>query len=365
MTKEATARAAKATSAEEAFEAEEKAAAKAAEEKAAEELAKAQEAERDTLRKALGDAVEDLESADKASAIDARLKWVRIGQLLIDGQHAFLTPGGNTYNEKAYGKWLADQGFTALGARPTRAGAIWLAKVYNEKPSLYDMFPTVSKDGEPLRRSPRTLQAWVREQVYTVFQMAYEADADGVQEPSGTKEAKYDTAIASMPNVYGVLDESIEAATRLVAVKAEGLAKAKGEARMAAVKELASAEEAQQDLLDKRDILNQHTDAERLDLFARWTPKKPAVAFKDADPETAAEKLFALLKTHDEFSAVYAALGVLVADLEKKIEADEGAADAEGEDGDGFTEDGESDEGFTDDAGDAGDEGDADEGFAE
>ena len=333
-------RAAKAETAEQAFEAEQKAAEKAAAEAEAARIAAEQEAERNELRKALSDATEDLANADKASAIDARLKWVRIGQLLINGQHAFIVPGGNTLNDKAYGKWLADQGFSMLGSRPTRAGAIWLAKVYNDKPELYDMFPTVPKGDEPLRRSPRTLQAWVRDQVCDVFQMAYEADADGVQEPAGTKEAKYNAAIASMPNVYGVLNEAIDAATSLVAVKA-----------------LAAAEEAQQALLDKQAILNLHTDEERLDLFARWTPKKPATAFKDASPDVAAEKLFSLLKTHEQFSEVYAALGLLVDELVRKVAANEGEADAEGAE-EGF----EDADAFEDTEGD-GSEG--EEGFAE
>jgi uncharacterized protein YycO len=359
---ETKARAAKAETAEQAFEAEQKAAEKAAAEAEAARIAAAQEEARLNLKKALSDATEDLAASDKASAIDTRLKWVRIGQLLIDGQAAFLTVGkdgaGNTLNDKAYGKWLADQGFSMLGSRPTRAGAIWLARVYNEKPDLYDMFPTVPKGDEPLRRSPRTLQAWVREQVADVFQMAYEADADGVQEPAGSKEAKYNAAIASMPNVYGVLNEAIDAATGLVQVKADAMAKAKGDARLEAVKALAAAEEAQQALLDKQAILNLHTDAERLDLFTRWTPKKPAVAFKDASPEVAAEKLFGLLKTHEEFSAVYEALGRMVAELEKKIEANDGEADAEGDDAEGFTDDGEGEGDFEATEGD-------EEGFAE
>lgn len=281
------------------------------------------------LKGRLSDTLTDLTQADAASAIEVREKWVAVGDLVKEGRALFMSEGSNNVNTKAFGKWLVEQGFTAIGARPSRAAVIWLSDVYHTKPDLYNLFPTESYDGEPLRRSPRTLQSWVRDNVCAAFQDAWEADADNIAIASeAEKDKREDVAKKAMPNVYSALNEALEIAQEN-ADKAEKKMKS---AKNAADRKAAMSDyEAKASVLDgiqlRKSIMDQHTDEERLAFFVGWKPKVPTVSFKDAETDEAAARLFALLKTHEEFVAVYEALGGMVDELVAKVDADAGEPD--------------------------------------
>ena len=288
------------------------------------------------LKGRLTDTIHNLREGDKKSAEQARLDWVEIGRMLNEGRALFTKgsdKGGNQTDEKGFGKWLVENGFTLLGQRPTRAGAAWLANVYDMKPALYALFPTESVDGEPLRRSPRTLQAWVREQVYEAFQDAFEADRDGIEiaaDIDGTKEQKKDAAKATMPNVYAALREQMDAADAQVTAKEKALKEAKTPAQRKSASDDYVAVCGHRDrLATRKEIMDQHNEGEMLSLFIGWRPKVQSVAYKDLAPEEAAARLFALLKQHGNPGAVYDSLGDMVDALLAKTAADEGAVEGD------------------------------------
>lgn len=324
----------------------EKAAADAAHQAELEAAAAKQAAGLQDLKGRLTDELHELTSNDAQSAIDARIRWVNIGTMLNEGRNLFIKFGKNEPDDKAFGAWIEENGFTALGQRPTRAAAMWLANVYHTKEDLYALFPTESKDGEPLRRSPRTLQAWVTEQIFQVFQDAWEADSENIAVAADAdKDSRAEVAKSAMPNVYAALAEQIDSATAARDAANEKLTKAKGAERDKAMREFADASDRLEALELRKAILDQHNDDERTTLFARWKPKQKSVSFKDADVEEAAARLFALLSTHDEFSAVYEALGEKVAELQAKVDADAGDVEAEGGMTDTAEDDAEGDEG--------------------
>ena len=292
------------------------------------------------LKGRLTDTIHSLKEGDKKSAEQARLDWVEIGRALNEGRALFTKTGekGNQTDEKGFGKWLVENGFDMLGQRPTRAGAAWLANVYDFKPGLYALFPTESVDGEPLRRSPRTLQAWVREQVHAAFQDAWEMDSDGIElaaDVEGTKEQKKDAAKGTMPNIYAALREQMDTATGAVEDAQAKLKAAKSPAERKTASDTFLAVSGNLDrLTTRKEILDQHNEDEMLSLFIGWRPKLAAVAFKDKEPADAAAQLFSLLKTHEKAGEVYDALGDLVDQLLAKLAADGGAVDGDGaEDG--------------------------------
>ena len=303
-----------------------KAAAKAEEEARAAQMTAAL----NDLAGRMGDTLRDLKDSDAASAIDARLQWVKIGQLLREGQNLHISAKSNQVDDRAFGRWIVDNGFLALGARPARSSAMWLADVHDRKfDSLYALFPTESVDGTPLRRSPRTLQAWVRDEMYTAFQDAYEANSDLeiASTAEGDKDAKLNIAISNMPNVYDDLTERLASAKKAVDSARDTLDKAKDKNKRT---EATVAYNAAADKLDaiqlRKSIFDAHDDGERANMFASWKPKHAAVAFKDCSVDDAADRLFSLLKTHKDFSAVYAALGALVEDHAAKVAANIAAA---------------------------------------
>ena len=278
------------------------------------------------------DTLHDLTAADAASAVEARLQWVKVGRILAEARAVFTPEGSNNPSDKLFGQWIAENDFTALGHRTMRSAALWIAQVYDLKPDLYALFPTESTDGEPLRRSPRTLQAWVREKVYAAFQDAYEAAADKIGLPSeAEKDQREAVAKASMPNIYEAVMEQLEVAAENRDKAQEKLTKAKAADRAAAAADFTSAAAVYDELILRKSVLDQHSQDELMNYFIGWKPKKVAVAFKDCSVEDAAARMFALLKTHDEFSEVYGALGVLVAELAAKLDADAGAVDADAE----------------------------------
>ena len=296
--------------------------------------AEAREAERkerlNDLKGRMSDELAKLTESDKDSAVEARLHWVNIGNLLNEGRALFTNEGSNNVNDKAFGMWIEANGLRAIGQRPTRAAAAWLADVYNFKPELYAMFPTESENGEPLRRSPRTLKAWVQDQVHEVFQEAWEADADGVAVASeADKDSRADVAKDSMRNVREVLAETLESAEHQRDEAHKALSKAKDPAaRQKAMAEYESHARRYDDIERRVAIMDQHDEGELLDMFVKWKPRQKARGFKECSVQEAADRLFALLKTHDEFSAVYDALGVKVDELQQKVDADAGAVDA-------------------------------------
>lgn len=285
------------------------------------------------LKGRIGDTIHTLKEQDSKSAIDARLAWVKVGEQLNEGRALFISEGKNEPNDKKFGDWLVANGFDLLGQRPTRAGAAWLANVFHQKPELYAEFPTESTDGEPLRRSPRTLQAWVRERIYEAFQDAYEMDGEGVAVASeADKDSRKSVAETSMPNVYSALEEQMADAEGAAEAAEKELKAAKGEgARKAASERYNGACNVCDRLEQRKRILDQHTTEELVSYFVGWKPKREAVAFKDCDPAEAAERLFGLLKTHEQFGEVYDALGDLVDALKAKVDADAAAkVDEEG-----------------------------------
>ena len=296
------------------------------------------------LKGRLTDTIHSLKEGDKKSAEQARLDWVEIGRALNEGRALFTKTGekGNQTDEKGFGKWLVENGFDMLGQRPTRAGAAWLANVYDFKPGLYALFPTESVDGEPLRRSPRTLQAWVREQVHAAFQDAWEMDSDGIElaaDVEGTKEQKKDAAKGTMPNIYAALREQMDTATGAVEDAQAKLKAAKSPAERKTASDTFLAVSGNMDRLQTRKaILDEHNEDEMLSLFIGWRPKLAAVAFKDKEPADAAAQLFSLLKTHEKAGEVYDALGDLVDQLLAKLAADGGAVDGEEGEGEGDDE---------------------------
>lgn len=303
------------------------------------------------LKGRLTDTIHNLREVDKKSAEQTRLDWVEIGRMLNEGRALFTRmgeKGSNQTDEKSFGKWLVENGFDLLGQRPTRAGAAWLANVYDFKPGLYALFPTESVDGEPLRRSPRTLQAWVREQIQSAFQDAWEMDADGIEiaaDLDGTKEQKKDAAKGAMGNVYDALAEQTELAAGSVTDAETKLKAAKTpNERKAASDNYMSVCGHRDRLAVRKDILDQHDESEMLTYFIGWRPKMQAVAFKDTAPDEAAQRLFALLKQHTQPGEVYDALGDLVDALLTKVAADGGevseGGEAEGGEAEGGDEDG-------------------------
>lgn len=296
--------------------------------------AEAKSAALSDLRGRLVDTLDTLASADKSSALQAREMWVSVGDLLREGRALFIKPNSNEPNDIAFGRWIEEQGFTGIGARPTRAAAIWLSEVYHTKRDLFDLFPQESKNGEPLRRSPRTLRDWVREQMNSVFQMAWEASHDAVEIAAevSDKGEKEKTARASVKNVYDVLLEIVDSAEATVEKAGKDAAKAKSkEDRLAAQAAQNAAHDRLDELTTLKDILDVHSDSERMDYFMAWKPRIQAVPFKDTDVDTAAERVFALLRTHTQFGAVYDALGALVEAEQAKVRDAEAAKETEGE----------------------------------
>lgn len=334
---------------------------KAAAEAAAKAETEANNARLQDLKGQLSDVLSDIQTADKDNAIAARLGWVKVGDLLIEGRSMFTK--GNNANDVAFGRWIADQGLTALGQRPTRAAAIWLAETHNKNPDLYALFPTESRNGDPLRRSPRTLKDWVREQVNAVFQIAYEAAGGDIAIASEQAEQKDREATArdAMPNVFDSLAEVIDAADAAVGKASDDLKAAKGaEARAKASEDFSRKSDVLETYQGYKDVLDAVTDDDRLSYFMAWKPKVASVSFKDCTPEEAAERLFALLKSHEQFSAVYEALGVMVEAAQAKVDADAAAVASTGDDanagGDEFAAEGDDEDATEGDFG-----GDADE----
>lgn len=305
------------------------------------------------LKGRLSDTIHSLKEGDKKSAEQARLDWVGIGRMLNEGRALFTRTGekGNQTDEKGFGKWLVENGFDLLGQRPTRAGAAWLANVHDMKPGLYALFPTESVDGEPLRRSPRTLQAWVREQIYSVFQTAWERDADNIEvvaDMDGDKKAKKDAAKSVMGNVYEALRGFTESAKAdAAAAQAKMTAAKTPNDRKAATDEFMAASARLDACVQRKEIMDQHNEDEMLSYFINWRPKVQAVPFKDTSADEAAAKLFALLSQHKQPGEVYDALGDLVDALLAKVAADAGEVDgAEGDDAAAPTNDPEGDADF-------------------
>lgn len=284
------------------------------------------------LASRMGDTLRAMQDADKSNALEIRLGWVAIGDLLVEGRSLFMKEGSNNPDDTAFGRWIAENGFTALGNRNSRASAIWISEVYNKNRGLYDLFPTESTNGEPLRRSPRTLQTWVRDQIVQVFQDAWESDSDniGIAADAEDKESKASVAKAAMPNVYAALTDQLELAAEARDKAREAVEKAKSSAeRKKASDEFLSLSEVYDAILLRKEVFDHHSDDERLTYFASWRPKRPAVSFKDCDTATAAARLFALLSTHPQFGDVYSALGDLVQELADKVAADAGDVDAD------------------------------------
>lgn len=293
--------------------------------------AEAKDAALSGLRGRLVDTLDDLASADKANALEARLKWVAIGDLLKEGRAMFTKPNSNEPNDVAFGRWIESQGLSALGQRPTRAAAMWLSDVYHTKEDLYNLFPQESKNGEPLRRSPRTLRDWVRDQMHTAFQIAWEADSDNIEIAAelSDKGEREKAAKGAMKNVYEALLEVVDSAEANVSTAREAMNKAKGaeeRAKTQAAYNGACATLDEYTLL--KDILDVHSADERTEYFIAWKPKMQSVSFKDADVDSAAERVFALLRTHPEFSAVYESLGALVEAEAAKVQEAEAAKEA-------------------------------------
>lgn len=312
------------------------------EEAAAAEKAQADAAEKEAkdaalldLRGRMTDTLTALTEADTESAIEARAKWVEIGDLLREGRNLFTKPGKNEPNDVAFGRWIEREGFKALGARPTRAAAIWLSETFHLNRSLYDLFPTESKNGEPLRRSPRTLKDWVRDQAYHAFQVAWEEDSDGVQVASemDDKAARADIAKESMPNVFDVMDTIIGKAEDDVATKQKALnAAKKAEDQQKAFDAYRAACDHRDEATNVKDVVSAIAQEDLLSLFVGWKPKVAAVAFKDTDIDDAAQRIFVMLKGHAEFGAVYDRLGELVSAHQSKLAADAKAVDPEEDD---------------------------------
>ena len=292
------------------------------------------------LKGRIADTLHSLKEGDKRSAEQARLDWVEIGRALNDGRALFTKQGekGNQTDEKGFGKWLVEQGFNLLGQRPTRAGAAWLANVYDFKPGLYALFPTESVDGEPLRRSPRTLQAWVREQVYAAFQDAWEIDGDNIEiaaDVDGNKEQKSLAAKSTMPNVYSALSEQAADAERSVEMADAKLKEAKtAAARTQAADGYMRACDHRDRLATRKAIMDQHNESEMLSFFIGWRPKVEPVSFKDSDVAAAADRLFSLLKQHPQAGEVYDALGDLIDKALAKVAEDEGEVSDDDTEGD-------------------------------
>lgn len=285
----------------------------------------------DNLRGKLQDQLDVLAQSDTNSAIEARLLWVNIGGLLREGRELFMVPGKNTYDFKAFGKWIEENNFTALGQRALRSAALWLADVHDMKPDLYALFPTESVSGEPLRRSPRTLQAWVRDNIYDAFQDAHEADAGMPVASKAEKDSQPGVAKQAMTNVYAALAEQMASAAHVLEKAQADLSKAKKEAdRRKAFPAFNDAAARVADLERRKAIMEQHTTEELADFFVGWKPRAKSVAFKDVSPDEAADRLFALLKTHPEMAAVYDGLGDRMQELLDQLNADKGAVDESG-----------------------------------
>merc|ERR1711974_398269 len=81
-----------------------------AENEEAQAAAKAEEEARNSalgdLRGRLVDTLEDLKASDKRSAEEARMAWVKVGQMLREGRNMFMK--GNNPNDVAFGRWIAD-----------------------------------------------------------------------------------------------------------------------------------------------------------------------------------------------------------------------------------------------------------------
>ena len=277
----------------------------------------------------LSDKLHDLAESDKQSAIEARLAWVDIGGLLEEGRNLHISAKSNQVDDKAFGKWIESNGFTAIGQRPTRAAALWLYNVYTQRRGLYDLFPTESINGEPLRRSPRTLRSWVQEQLNTVFQDAYEADDSIEVAAYAEKDSRVAIGQQSMPNVYEALTAQLDNAAGLVDAARAKVEKAKPAERKAAADELLKVHEVYDAVLLRKQIFDEHTDEDRLNAFMAWRPKKHHVPFKECDVAEAAARLFTLLKTHEQFAEVYAELGALVEAQSAKVAADLGDVDSD------------------------------------
>ena len=241
------------------------------------------------LKGRLDDTIHDLKANDKASAEAARLSWVKVGNLLIEGQQMFLK--GNEVNDQEFGRWIVAEKLDTIGQRPTRAAAVWLSKVYNEKPDLYALFPTESQNGEPLRRSPRTLKDWVRDRMNEVFQLAYDKAEDDLAVPSDAgkdKAARKPVAEAGIGNVYDVLTAEIDASEANVEKLAEAMKTAKKDARGKAMDAYSEARDRHDRLEQAKAIMDCHTTEERVDAFMSWRPKVQSVPFKECDVQEAA-----------------------------------------------------------------------------
>tara|TARA_R110000765_G_scaffold246297_1_gene348386 strand:+ start:35 stop:1165 length:1131 start_codon:yes stop_codon:yes gene_type:complete len=293
----------------------------------------------------LSDQIETLQAADQSSALEAREMWVGVGDLLLEGEALFISEGSNGVNDKAYGQWLKSEGLTALGARPTRSAAKWLAETHRNNPELWALFPTESKNGQALRRSPQTLYSWVRENAYNAFNAAIDrlddsgAD-DGEIFPAKElkdKAAKQEAAKKSMPNIFEVAklrvgETAAHAEAELKAMHAVLDPKAKSKPSVQAKAQAAA--EGASDMADAAElelsILSTLPSEKLSDLFIGWTPKVAALAFSDRAVRDAAQFVFdGFIKKHPKPVELIDAIADLVEAMLNKVDADGGDVEEE------------------------------------
>lgn len=298
-----------------------------------------QEAKLLDLRSRLKDTFDNITTMDKESAIAARLEWVKVGDILKDGEGLFLKTDkeGNPTNETnqvKYGQWLKDQGMTALGQRPTRAAAKWLSDVYHTNPDLWALFPTESDGATALRRSPRTLKQWVYDNLTAAFNMTY---ADGEVDDEGNsmlqpvadyddKDKKLVEASNSTPRVL----EHMQAAATMAETALQDAQKAYTDAKKPADRSAAAkVVEEKADACDKvrliLDTLEAVNMSEVTSHFMNWKPKKQTVAFPDMEVKEAASYLMAtFISKHDKSVDIVDELAAMVADMMANLAADAG-----------------------------------------
>lgn len=309
------------------------------------EAAKAEELRQEHLTDfggELKDSLDTLTNLDSSSAIEARLQWVKIGNLLNEGEALFMSAESNKLSDKLYGQWLKAEGHTQLGSRATRAAAKWLATVHDTNPDMYALFPTVSENGVPLRRSPQTLQSWIREQAYASFNAAFQSageDEAGIDAVSHMedKNDKQKAAKAGMPNVLDVLDSTVakaegvySAALEVCQANADPKNKIKASVQKTDTAILAVASSELDKLHLSRDILKAMDADARVSLFMGWKPTIPAIPFAELTVAEAARKVFeTLVSKYHKPQALVDALGVLVAEAAAKVAADDAAAAGE------------------------------------
>lgn len=288
---------------------------------AAQKAAREREAKLEKLHDGLQASVAELKEVEGRTALEVRAAWISIGELLNEGKALFITDKG-TLQAAKFSEWITEGDFDkAIKDRNQRTHAMWLASVYNDNPDLYALIPS---EGTDVKRSPTTIQRWVKEQLKSLFQQAHE---DGV-DVNGFKLA--DDAEVQQ-----------DAMTSLFTWAKTTVKQMQGDAKNAFETSLK--------------IAQAHSPEDLASEMVRFKPTVAPTKFKDREIDDAAAYLTDLLMTHEQPMAVYTAMkNTLEEAIRKATEEAEKVEESELEEedvtGDDSADDFEEDaEGFDDD----------------